>query len=215
MEAIDSVIQGIIADLDMKNRARDRALTDTRQIVRHAANAIRALHRGDRTGAEDHLRHGREMIHAMHDILADYPQIYWAGYVQDAHKELAEAALTSAMIAPGAIPGPAELGIEDAPYLNALAEAASELRRYILDIIRIGGAEEMAEAERALRVMDDVYTSLITVDFPDAITGGLRRTTDALRAVLERTRGDLTISIRQAELERALRAANANQSSVS
>ena len=97
------------------------------------------------------------------------------------------------------------LGVERAPYLNGLAEAASELRRYILDIIRRGGQAEMAEAERALQVMDDIYTNLITVDYPDSITGGLRRTTDALRAVLERTRGDLTISLRQTELERALR----------
>jgi translin len=103
------------------------------------------------------------------------------------------------------MPGPEEIGVENAPYLNGLAEAASELRRYILDIIRHGGTEQMDEAERALRLMDDIYTSLITVDFPDSVTGGLRRTVDALRAVLERTRGDLTISIRQAELERALK----------
>jgi translin len=51
-----------------------------------------------------------------------------------------------------------------------------------------------------------VYGVLVTMDFPDAITGGLRRSTDALRAVLERTRGDLTNSLQQEKLLRELQA---------
>jgi translin len=205
MLEVDAVVSAISQELDIKNAARDRALIDSRQVVRHAANAIRALHRGEVDTAQGHLEQGREMVMATRTDLRDHPDIYWAGYVQDAQKEFAEAHLVAAMIRGAEIPGPAELGVENAPYLNGLAEAASELRRYVLDIIRKAGSGEMEEAERALRAMDDVYTSLITVDFPDSITGGLRRTTDALRAVLERTRGDLTISIRQVELERALR----------
>jgi translin len=145
------------------------------------------------------------MVRATKGELQDHPDLYWAGYVQDAQKEFAEANIVAAMVQGHDIPGPDDLGVEDAPYLNGLAEAASEMRRYVLDIIRKSGGREMGEAERVLHLMDDVYTNLITVDYPDSITGGLRRTTDALRAVLERTRGDLTISIRQWELERALR----------
>ncbi|MGH2449640.1 MAG: haloacid dehalogenase, partial [Chloroflexota bacterium] len=137
--------------------------------------------------------------------LLDHPQIYWAGYVQDAQKEMAEAAVLTSIISRQPLPAAEDLGVESAPYLNGLAEAASELRRYILDIVRRGNAEAMGEAERALDIMDAVYANLTTVDFSDAITGGLRRTTDALRAVLERTRGDLTIATRQVELEKALR----------
>jgi translin len=145
------------------------------------------------------------MVFATRRDLADHPDLYWAGYVQDAQKEFAEANIVAAIIQDADVPGPAKIGVESAPYLNGLAEAASEMRRYILDIIRKGGSQEMDEAERVLRVMDDIYTNLITVDYPDTITGGLRRTVDALRAVLERTRGDLTISIRQAQLEQALK----------
>jgi len=206
MAGIDTIVNDISSQLEMTNQARDRALVDSRQVIRHAANAIRALHRGEREQSERSLSAGRALVDATRRDLADHPDLYWAGYVQDAQKELAEAHLVAAMIRDDAeIPGPEELRVERAPYLNGLAEAASEMRRYILDVIRKGGAGEMAEAERVLRIMDDVYTSLITVDFPDSVTGGLRRTVDALRAVLERTRGDLTISMRQAELERALR----------
>jgi translin len=204
MSGIDGIVADISGRLQLKNEARDRALVDSRQIVRHAANAIRALHRGEYDLAEAQLSAGREMISGTRRQLDNHPDVYWAGYVQDAQKEFAEANLVAAMIRDAAIPTPVDLGVENAPYLNGLAEAASEMRRYILDTIRRGGSDEMRDAERILGVMDDVYINLITVDFPDSVTGGLRRTVDALRAVLERTRGDLTISIRQAELARAL-----------
>ncbi|MGI8827757.1 MAG: haloacid dehalogenase [Chloroflexota bacterium] len=204
MTALDNVVADIMSALETKNKARDKALTESRQIIRHAANAIRALHRGEYQTGEDHLRNGRSMVDTARADLRDHPDLYWAGYVQDSQKEIAEAYLVSAMIQGVPIPGPTDVGVEPAAYLNGLAEAASEMRRYILDIIRKAGSSQMPEAERALGLMDDVYTNLITVDFPDAVTGGLRRTTDQLRAVLERTRGDLTMSLRQAELERAL-----------
>ncbi len=204
MSDIDSIVVQITSRLESKNAARDRALVDSRQTVRHAANAIRALHRGETELAEQHLRQGREMVTAARRDLEDHPDVYWAGYVQDAQKEFAEANLVAAIIGKRVMPGSEELGVEDAPFLNGMAEAASEMRRYVLDVIRRGGRDDMAEAERVLMVMDDIYTRLITVDFPDQVTGGLRRTCDSLRAVLERTRGDLTISIRQADLARAL-----------
>ncbi len=205
MYGIESVVTSINAQLEAKNAARESALADSRRITRHAANAIRALHRGEQEVASQHLETGRNMVQAVDRNLQGHPDLYWTGYVQDAQKEFAEACLVSAMIAGGELPDPGDIGVEPAPYLNALAEAASEMRRYILDSIRHGGAEEMGNAERILNVMDEVYTNLITVDFPDQITNGLRRTTDQLRAVLERTRGDLTLTVRQAELERALR----------
>jgi translin len=202
---IDSIVSEANARLEEKNAARDRALADSRRVVRHAATGIRALHRGDYEAASRELAASREMVIATRRDLQNYPDLYWAGYVQDAQKEVAEASIAAAIVQGRDVPGPREIDVEDAPYLNGLAEAASEMRRYILDIIRRGDPEQMAEAERVLQIMDDVYTNLITVDFPDTITGGLRRTTDALRAVLERTRGDLTITLRQFELARALR----------
>ena len=204
MSSAESVVGQITEELEMKSRARDRALVESRQIIRFAANTIRALHRGDLSAADENLLAGRTMVEKTKRELSGHPDIYWAGYVQDAQKELAEAYLVGAMIRDSPLPAPGEIGVESAPYLNGLAEAASEMRRYVLDRIRTGQPQEMLEAERILQLMDDVYTSLLTVDFPDAVTGGLRRTTDALRAVLERTRGDLTISMRQVDLERAL-----------
>jgi translin len=201
---VEQAVNEAFGRLEKVNAARDKALVDSRQVIRHAAQAIRALHRGDFDAADQILSAGRELVSASHENLVEHPELYWTGYVQDAQKELAEAYFVAAMVRGKELPPAAELAVEDAPYLNGLAEAASEMRRYILDIIRHGEPGQLETAESALQVMDDVYTSLITVDLPDAITGGLRRTTDALRAVLERTRGDLTLTLRQAELARAL-----------
>lgn len=183
---------------------RDRALGEGRQLVRLAANSVRATHRGELDDADRLLAEARARLDALTDELRPFPNLFWAGYVQDATKEVAEAAITLAVVADRPLPGPAELRVEDAPYLNALAEAASELRRQVLDRLRGG---DLPRAERLLEAMDEIYAALVTVDFPDAVTGGLRRTTDALRAVLERTRGDVTLAAVQGRTERALRRA--------
>jgi translin len=183
--------------------ARDRAVTESRQVVRLAANAIRALHRGEHDGAAPLLKDAQGKLEGIRSATERYPEVYWAGYVQDAMKEVAEAQLTAAILNGAELPTPDDLKVEDAAYLNGLAEAASELRRDILDALRRNDTERAVELMDA---MDGVYAALVTVDFPDAVTGGLRRTTDQLRAVLERTRGDVTVAVRQDRLERALQA---------
>ena len=194
----------IDARLAVLNAAREQALDDARQIVRLSANSIRAVHRREFETARSLADQAAALVAGLRAALAAHPPIYWSGYVQDAQKEYAEARLTYAVIAGEPLPGPGDLGVEDAAYLNGMGETVGELRRHVLDIIREG---ELARGERILTVMDDIYSLLTTVDYPDAITGGLRRTADNVRGILERTRGDLTISLRQATLEAALRAA--------
>lgn len=186
------------------NAARERALDDARRIVRHAANSIRAVHRGEFEAARGLAAEAAALVAGLRAALADHPLLYWSGYVQDAQKEYAEARITYAVITGEPLPGPGDLGVEDAAYLNGMGETVGELRRHLLDIIREG---QLDRGERILAMMEDIYSLLIGVDYPDAITGGLRRTADNARGILERTRGDLTVSLRQAALEAALRAA--------
>lgn len=198
------IAESIVRRFEGLAGTRDRALGEGRQITRLAANSVRATHRGELAEAERLLTEAQNRMIVLKAELHPYPSVYWAGYVQDAMKEAAEAAIALAIVADRPLPEPADLGVEDAAYLNALAEAASELRRQVLDRLR---ENDLARAEFLLGVMDDIYSALVTVDFPDAITGGLRRTTDALRAVLERTRGDVTMAATQGRVERALRQA--------
>jgi translin len=198
------IAEGIVRRFEGLASTRDRALGEGRYITRLAANSVRATHRGELAEAERLLSEATERMGILSRELKPYPSIYWAGYVQDAMKEATEAAITLAIVADRALPEPKELGVEDAAYLNAMAEAASELRRQVLDRLR---QNDLPRAEYLLGVMDDIYAALVTVDFPDAITGGLRRTTDALRAVLERTRGDVTMAATQGRVEQALREA--------
>ena len=198
---IQSIGEVAIVRLEGLNRARETALAEARQIVRLSANATRAVHRGEFDVARDLLDQARERHETVVQDLASFPNLYWSGYVQDAQKEYAEARLTLAVISGGEVPEPAELGVGDAVYLNGLGEAAGELRRHVLDAIR---REHLHHAEDILDVMDEIYGVLVSVDYPDAVTGGLRRTADMVRGVLERTRGDLTLALQQHELTQAL-----------
>ncbi|MFL5803653.1 MAG: haloacid dehalogenase [Roseiflexaceae bacterium] len=200
---IESVVAEAVMRIEATHAARERALSASRALVRQCANAIRAVHRSEFATAETLLSEATQTAQELREGLAEHPNLLFAGYTQDALKEYAEAALVYAFLHGDPPPGLAVLQVEPAAYLNGLAEAASELRRAILDGLRHG---QVARGEMLLAIMDDVYATLVTVDYPDAITGGLRRTTDALRAVLERTRGDMTAAIRQEQLTAALAA---------
>ncbi len=200
MDALDPIIENIHQDFETRTKVRDNALKQARMLIRYCANTIRAVHREEWNLAEQHLESARNLVASL-DIKTTYPDIYFAGYTQDALKEYAEACLTFAMIKDNPIPTPDELGVEYNTYLKGLAETAGELRRKCLDILRLGHSKK---AEKLLGHMDDIYAILVTIDYPDAITGGLRRLTDICRGVTERTRGDLTLSLRQERLEQKL-----------
>ncbi len=201
MESLEPIAERIRISFETRTSTRDKALAQARLLTRHCANAIRAIHRDERIHALDHLGAAQKIVVAVHSDLADYPDLYYAGYTQDALKEYAEANTVLAMIYREPLPSPEDLGIEYATYLQGLAEAAGELRRRCLDILRHGHSDE---AERLLSNMDDIYAILVTMDFPDAITGGLRRLTDIVRGINERTRGDMTLSLRQEHLEQSI-----------
>jgi translin len=202
LDHLDAVADRIRAAWTGRNAVRDDTLDRSRELIRLCATIIRASHRTDWEQAQQLLAEARQVAAKMCDEAAPYPDLYFAGYTQDALKELAEAYITVALAQDRPLPTPEEIEIEPPAYLNGLAEAASEMRRRCLDLIRHG---DNAQAERLLAAMDEIYAVLMTFDFPDAITGGLRRRVDALRGVLERTRGDLTMSMRQDALRQALR----------
>jgi translin len=199
---LEQIAGALRARLEVTNRAREEALRLSREVIQHSSRAIRAVHRGEIEAARALTLEARMRVHAVRTALTAHPDLYHGGYVHDSQKEYVEAESMLAIVTGVALPAPDSLGVEAAAYLNGIAEAASESRRYVLDRLRLG---EMDRAEAVLKVMDDIYYELVTFDFPDAITGGLRRTTDALRAVLERTRGDLTLTLSQRRLEAALR----------
>ena len=201
MDNLQAIGEKALAHLEEKNAARDEALQLSRTLIRHCAPAIRAVHRGERGPAEEQLAEARILVDRLKTGLAPYPDLYHAGYTQDALKEFAEANIVYALVGGEALPDPDALGVDYAAYLGGLGEAAGELRRRTLDVLRHDG---IAEAERLLAAMDDIYDLLVTVDYPDAITGGLRRITDMVRGVVERTRGDLTTTHQQSALKVAL-----------
>ena len=193
--------EAVRAEFDAKFAARESALTLSRRVIRSSANAIRALHRGETAEAMRLMDEAKSLVSEAEDKLAAHGDIRYAGFVDDAAKEYAEARCTYALAFGQAIPLPEELGVAVAPYLNGLGEAVGELRRRMLDLLR---AEELEEAEGTLKAMETVHSLLADLDYPDGMTGGLRRTTDVARALIERSRSDLTATIVQERLRRDL-----------
>jgi translin len=191
----------IRGSFEHKNKIRDAALSQSRELTRHAARAIRAIHRDDAELAREHLAEADKLATAIREGLANDPDLYFSGYAQDALKEYCEAYLTVAAILDEEWPSPEDLQVEYATYLNGMSEVVGELRRRIMDIMREGYSPEI---ERLLNVMDDIYAQLVTMDYPDALTYGLRRRTDIARSIIERTQADITISYRQQQLEKTI-----------
>jgi translin len=181
--------------------ARERALPASRRAIRSCANAIRAIHRGELDLAHRLMDEAKAAIDEGLEAVRDQPEIRYAGYLQDAQKEYAEARVTEAVVTGTPIPSPVDVGIEDAPYLNGIAEAIGEARRHALDLLREG---RVADGEAMLSAMDDLYAVLVTMDYPDAITGNLRRSTDVARSLIEKTRGDLSVARVSQDLHDAL-----------
>ena len=200
-EELDPIMERVRAVFADKNKARERALPLCREALRNSANAIRAVHREDFSHAEELIGRADRLLVEVKESLLDHGDTYHAGFVHDAQKEYAEACTTFAVIAGQPLPTPELLDVELPAYLNGLGEAVGELRRHLLDQLRSGDVEH---CEGILAAMDEIYGVLVTIDYPDAMTGGLRRTTDAVRGILERTRGDLTLSVRQRHLEQKL-----------
>jgi translin len=201
-DGLNEIADNIREHLEAKHRAREQALALTREVIRLSANAIRNTHRGEFAKADELIAKARDNLRQTDANLVKHQDIYFAGYVHDSQKEFAEANCTLALIAGRPLPTPEDLGIMPTAWLNGLGETVGELRRYLLDKMRAGAIEE---CEQALGIMGDIYDVLVTMDYPEGVTGGLRRTADAMRGILERTRGDFTMSWTQKRLEDQIR----------
>jgi translin len=196
-------IEQVRSRLDAAQAARETGIPASRAAIQAAANSIRAAHRQQWNDAQAKASECRALLDRAQEALRDFPHVYHAGFLHDAEKEYVEASTTIAVLRHGRTPGPEELKVGDPAYLNGMAETIGELRRFLLDRLREG---EFDRGEELLGWMDDIHDLLATLDYPDALTAGLRRSTDVARAILERTRGDLTASAVQARLTQALQA---------
>lgn len=200
-DELKAIAEEIHAYFTAEDEAREKALRLCRQIIRNSANAIRAVHRQEQDKARQILDSTYKLVQEINGSLNDHPGLLHSGFIHDAQKEFAEGSITFALIVGEELPKPEAIGVDYAAYLNGLGEAVGELRRYLLDSMRRG---DFSRCEELLGAMDDIYGTLMTMDFTEIITHGLRRTTDAIRGIIERTRGDVTMALRQKELEAKL-----------
>jgi translin len=200
---LNALAAGLREEFDARTAARERSMASSRNAIRACGNAIRAMHRYEVDDASRLLDEAQRCVDDGRSVLVDFPDILHAGFVHDAEKELAEARITFALVTGAHFPTPEELGLSATAFLKGMAEAIGELRRHILDLMR---HHELKRCEELLGAMDDMYYVLVSMDYPDGITYGLRRLTDVARSIIERTRGDFTTSSIQSSLRDALEA---------
>ncbi len=200
-DRLEQISEEIRQEFISQDTAREFTIAKSREIIRYASKTVRAVHRHEFDEARQEIENGRKLLAECIAHLESCNEIQNTHYLWDAQKEFAESNLVLCMVTGSELPGPKDLGVDNSAYLNGLAEAANEMRRYILDGYRAG---DYSRGEELLGVMDSVYGVLVTMDFPDGITGGLRRTTDILRSVMEKTRSDITLTIQQKRLEEKL-----------
>jgi len=201
LEDLETITRHIYSYFMAEDEAREKALRSCRQVIQHSAQAIHALHCQEQDKAKRLLDSAYKLIQDINLNLSSHSELLYSGFVHNAQKEFSEACITLALINKEALPKPEKLGVSYAAYLNGLGEAVGELRRYILDSLRRG---DFSRCEELLAMMDGIYGVLMAIDFPEVVTHGLRRTTDAIRGITERTRGDLTIALKQKELQAKL-----------
>lgn len=205
---INEIAAEIQQDFEAKDKAREIGLSLSREVVRTCGTAIRHIHRGDIGKAAMLLEDARGALEDIDLQLADHPDIYYSGFVEHAQQEFVECAVVHQLLTKendsdsDTLPSPQELGVTYAAYLNGLGDVVGELRRHILDLIR---QDMPQDGDQFLDIMDDMYSTLMMFDYPDAITRGLRRKSDVARSLIERTRGDLTNAIRQQKLEQTMK----------
>jgi translin len=198
IEDLEDITEELRPYFAAEDEAREKALRSCRRVIRHSADAIRAVHRQEHDKARQQLSSAQELVQELNHDLAKYGRLLHSGFVHDAQKEFAEGYITLTLITREELPRPEALGISNVAYLDGLGESVGELRRYILDSLRRG---DFSHCEEILNLMDEIYGILITMDFPELLSHGLRRTTDTIRGIIERTRGDLTVALRQKQLE--------------
>jgi translin len=200
-EKLDIYADRIRADLERKDAAREKVLPLCRELIRYASITIRAIHRQEFDEARRLITESRQVRDDIEKAVCECDELRYHGFVRDSQKEYTEANSVLALVSGEPLPDPDDLKVDYTAYLNGLGDTVGELRRYLLDSMRRG---DFSLCEELLSAMDDIYTILVTMDFPDAVTGGLRHTTDQVRGILEKTRGDITMAVQQKELERKL-----------
>ena len=202
LTGLEEIAAAIRHDFDLLDKARETAYLASRQVIRASSEVIKGAHRGEFEAARAGLQETRALCQQMLEAVKEAPELRYGGFVSDAEKEYAEAAVTLATLTGGKLPSPQDLGIYPAAWLNGLAEVVGEYRRHVLDMIRVDNNDE---AERFLEAMDSIYLVIMSFDYPNAISLGLRGRSDAARGMIERTRGDLTTALRASRLEKRMK----------
>ncbi len=182
--------------LDEKDSVREIAIKSSREIIRIASRVITKLHRRENE-IEEIRRIKEEVWHLRSLLLNEYPDLFYSGFVQNALQEYVEALLLEAIINKKDIPSPKELYVNPSAYLMGCGDVVGELRREVLESLRVGNFNQ---AESYLQLMEEFYEMLMRFNYPSGLVP-IKQKQDVARALVEKTRGEITIAAMNRNLE--------------
>jgi translin len=197
MKNLEKIIDKIEKSIDDKDRIREKALRHSREIIINCRKAIQLIHQGQTEKAKMHLRKASAKLASLYDITGNYPELFHAGYVENAAQEFVEAKCLLNIIQGKNLPDPDKLQTTYSSYLLGLCDVVGELRRKSLDSILVGSAEE---ANKYLKLMENIYDAIIKFDYPSSLVP-IKRKQDQVRGIIEKTRGELAVASCERRIE--------------
>ncbi len=195
-----NIFSKIIDVLDKLDEDREEILRKSRVIIKDCSIAIKSIHREENKSYQDIILKIKNELDVLKNLIIKNPGHFYK-YLKTPEQEYTEAIVLFSIIQNQKIPTHIDLNVDALHYILGLADVIGELRRYILDNIRKSRIDVINDI---LEKMDELYTYLFSLDYPSGMTKDLRHKTDVARNIIEKTRGDITLSVQMNNLTNLL-----------
>ncbi|MFX1321058.1 MAG: hypothetical protein ACFFAQ_05365 [Promethearchaeota archaeon] len=197
---LKNIFSELTESLDKLDLDREEILKISRIIIRECSIAIKSIHRKEFDQYEIKMQLVKNNHEKLVSLVNKTPGIFYK-YLKTPEQEYAEAVSFYSIILKKKVPSPHEMKIDPLNFALGLADVVGELRRYALDNIRDSQVKDLNEI---LESMDDIYSNLFSLDYPSGLIQDLRQKTDRARLIIEKTRGDISISLQMNDLKRCI-----------
>jgi translin len=190
MKNLEDIVERIDQYISEKDKIREEALKSSRDIIICCRKAIQRLHQDQLPEAETFIQQASAKLVQLYDFTKPYPDLFHAGFVENAAQELVEAHCLYNIMKGEDLPDPDKIQTTYSAYLLGLCDVVGELRRGALDFMLEGNA---AKANEYLHHMDRIYDAIMSFDYPSALVP-IKKKQDMVRSLIEKTRGELVVA---------------------
>jgi len=188
LDKLNEIVSNIEKELYLLDDVRERTIRVSRDILRISRIVIACIHQDKIDEAREKLRQLSKLVDDLMEMLKDYDELKFSGFVRNSLVEYVEAHLFYAVVTKSDIPSPEDLKVSPSTYILGLADSGGEIRRRIIALLNQGNIDEV---KRMYDILKQIYHRISTIVIPDAIAPGLRSKCDMLRNSVERVGSEI------------------------